>query len=623
MQAGQVPGRATCVLLLAAVGCASSAAESAGPSDDGGPRLDATAMDAPAGDAADSGSNADAPAPLDASDASPGDAPLGEGQAEAGADAAGDSATDAGPGADLGPGGDFRSYADNAAAALQAFYDPTMGLFTTTGWWNSANGLTALIDYSARTKTTTYVGDIAATFEKQSSTNFLNSYYDDEGWWALAWIDAFDLTQDARYLAMAETIFADMAAGWDTTCLGGIWWNKSKMYKNAIANELFLEIAIRLHARTTDDGGTGGYLDWAKREWHWFDASGMIDASSLVNDGLDSTCANNGQTTWTYNQGVLIGGLVDMARETSDPTLLVRAQAIADASLQKLVDANGVLSEPCEPSCGGGDVPQFKGIFMRHLAELAAASGAAAQGRYRAFFARNADWIWNVARGAGYQLGLTWGAPFDSADAARQGSALDALNAAIPYSEPEANVALLKAAAANASCATDQTAAQSFDGTVLTKWCAGATGGAYWLQIDLGAASDVGRIIVRHAGAGGESQAWNTSRFHALDGGHEHRPVDPLRGRCRQYAAGHDSLRRARCVAVRQARHHERADRPEHGRRAYRRARGVRAVGVRVPNFEGLTPRGTRIRSLLGQRAGRGAAILENARGEGSRSLCG
>jgi predicted alpha-1,6-mannanase (GH76 family) len=410
---------------------------------------------------------------------------------------------------DPGPGGDFRAYADAAAAALQQLYSAATGLFPSTGWWNSANALTALIDYSIATQSTAYTGDIANTFDRNSSAKFLNDYYDDEGWWALAWLAAYDLTQQTRYLDAAKTIFADMAAGWDATCNGGIWWSKAKTYKNAIANELFLEVAIRLHQHTPNDSGAGSYLDWATREWSWFEKSGMINGSNLVNDGLTSSCANNGSTTWTYNQGVIIGGLVDLAGVTGDSSLMTRATAIAHASMTKLVDGNGVLREPCEPSCGG-DGTQFKGILMRHLAELQAKSDDT---RVRAFIAQNADWIWNASRNAQNQLGLSWSGPFDSADAARQSSALDALNAAIPFRAPEKNLALSKPATANGSCAPDQTGDKAFDGSLSTKWCAGATAGAYWLEIDLGAVVDVGRIILRHASAGGENAAWNTKDF--------------------------------------------------------------------------------------------------------------
>jgi predicted alpha-1,6-mannanase (GH76 family) len=462
----------------------------------------------------DSSGGATAPdaSPLPADDASaPSDASVASDVSDASNEASDGAldARDAAPPPDLGPAGDFGAYAASAAAALHALYDPQTGLYPSTGWWNAANAITALVDTMKTTGSSSYASDVANTFAKNSSASFLNDYYDDEGWWALAWIDAYDLLRDARYLAMAKTIFADMTGGWSTTCGGGIWWSKARMYKNAIANELFLEVAIRLHERTPGDSGAGSFDDWATREWSWFDASGMINAQSLVNDGLDASCANNGQQTWSYNQGVIIGGLVDLARLRGDATLLARARAIADAAIGKLADDVGVLHEPCEPNCGG-DGSQFKGIFMRHLAELAQATGEA---RYRAFLAVNADWIWSSARNAQDDLGLTWSQSLDAVDASRQASALDALNAAVPYAAPAPNLARNKTATANGSCAADQTAAQACDGSTATKWCAGATNGAYWLDVDLGSVTDVGRVIVRHAGAGGEPAARNTRDF--------------------------------------------------------------------------------------------------------------
>jgi predicted alpha-1,6-mannanase (GH76 family) len=87
--------------------------------------------------------------------------------------------------------------------------------------------------------TTDHQPAVENTFDRNSSHGFLNNYYDDEGWWALAWIRAFDWTQNPAYLNMASSIFDDMAGGWDDTCGGGIWWSKANTYKNAIANELF------------------------------------------------------------------------------------------------------------------------------------------------------------------------------------------------------------------------------------------------------------------------------------------------------------------------------------------------------------------------------------------------
>jgi predicted alpha-1,6-mannanase (GH76 family) len=318
----------------------------------------------------------------------------------------------------------------NASAgmnALHRFYNPATGLWDSTGWWNSANALETTMDYSSLVATNTYRHTIANTFEKNKNSKFLNPWlYDDEGWWALTWIKAYDLTGETRYLDMAKSIFRDMTEGWDSTCGGGMWWHKRRQYKNAIVNELFLVIAARLHQRTSGDRERRTYLDWAKREWAWFKRSGLINRERLINDGLNGQCRNNGQTTWTYNQGVILSGLVDLARSTGDKSLLREAEAIADAAIRKLAP-KGILRDACEPNCGE-DGAQFKGIFIRNLAYLYQVNR---NPRYKTFIVNNARSVWHQNRNTDHQFGLTWTGPFDSADASRQSSAMDAINAAL------------------------------------------------------------------------------------------------------------------------------------------------------------------------------------------------
>ncbi len=315
--------------------------------------------------------------------------------------------------------------------ALQRWYDPATGLYRTTGWWNSANALTVVIDYARLTKSDPYNLQIANTFvaAQNKGFGFLNRYYDDEGWWALAWIDAYDLTGNRAYLAMAKSIFADMAGGWDDTCGGGIWWNKDRRYKNAIANELFFSVAAHLANR--DSSSSAEYGGWASREWNWFLHSGMMNDQNLINDGLTAgqgqtageRCRNNGQTTWSYNQGVVLGGLAEFSKFDSDPSLLRIAQEIATAAITRLVDKAGVLHDPCEPGCGADGV-QFKGIFVRNLTALDQVQPEAA---YRSFIITNANAAWDKSRGPGNQFGQVWSGPFDAPDAGSQSSALDAI----------------------------------------------------------------------------------------------------------------------------------------------------------------------------------------------------
>jgi predicted alpha-1,6-mannanase (GH76 family) len=327
---------------------------------------------------------------------------------------------------------DFRACAAGAIRALQQWYDPATGLWRGTGWWNAANALTAVIGYTKLTGDGSYAGVVGTTFTaaQRQHAGFINGFYDDNGWWALAWVAAYDVTRDDRYLAQARTIFARNTAGWDGTCGGGLWWNTARQYKNAITSELFLTLAALLHQRTPGDSS---YLSWAQRTWDWFSASGLTGQDGLVNDGLTSACQNNGGTAWTYNQGVILGGLGALFEITGDQGYLQHGESIAAAALSRLVTPAGILAEPCEAGTGGcnGDQTQFKGIFVRYLYDFWLRSR---QPAYRAFILANATALWQHSRNAADQLGLRWAGPFDQPDASRQSSALDALTAATALS---------------------------------------------------------------------------------------------------------------------------------------------------------------------------------------------
>jgi len=309
--------------------------------------------------------------------------------------------------------------------SLQKWYVQETGQWRTTNWWNAANATTVLVHYSRLAYAPALKAAIANTFDRNSAGKFLNQYYDDEGWWALAWIDAYEASHQPRYLDMAEQIFDDMAKGWDETCGGGIWWRKDRRYKNAIANELFLSVAARLAGTAHDANRKAAYLDWAKKEWAWFSASGMINANGLVNDGLTASCQNNGRNTWSYNQGVILGGLTALAARTGDPAPLERARAIAAAAIAQLTDSDGILHDTCEPNCGADGV-QFKGIFARNLGIL---NAAAPSPEFRDFLKTNAVRICR-SQTADHTFGVRWSGPSETINAATQVSALDAILAA-------------------------------------------------------------------------------------------------------------------------------------------------------------------------------------------------
>ena len=82
-----------------------------------------------------------------------------------------------------------------------------------------------------------------------------------------------------------------------------------------------------------------------------------------------------------------------------------------------------------------GDGSQFKGIFVRNLYDF---SLHCPRPEYRDFILRNAQSIWTNSRNAQNQFGVRWTGPFDTADASRQSSALEALTAAAALTAPAA-----------------------------------------------------------------------------------------------------------------------------------------------------------------------------------------
>jgi predicted alpha-1,6-mannanase (GH76 family) len=311
---------------------------------------------------------------------------------------------------------DYRARAATGVRALQRWYVRRTGVWETTGWWQAANALSAVIRYTRHTGDRHHARVIARTLRRapRAHANFINMFFDDCGWWGLTWVDAYDLTGEGRYLDAAATIFAHNQTGWDGTCGGGVWWSTDRTYKNAITNELFFTLAALLHQRTPGDQE---YLSWALRGWEWLTARALIGPSGLINDGLTSGCVNNGGPTWTYN-------LYDI---TGDRGYLTHGELVADATLSQLTSSDGILTELCEPAHCDSDQSQFKGIFARHLHEFYLRSGKPA---YRQFLLANADSVWDNARNPAGQFGLRWTGPFDQADASRQSSALEVLTAA-------------------------------------------------------------------------------------------------------------------------------------------------------------------------------------------------
>ncbi|HEY8458712.1 MAG TPA: glycoside hydrolase family 76 protein [Actinopolymorphaceae bacterium] len=341
-----------------------------------------------------------------------------------------------------------------AADVLMSSYDPVKAWFPSS-WWNSAVALQTIGDYMQRTGDRRYLPQLDRTFERNKGKfpagelstdelwgNFTSRAIDDGMWWGLNWVQAYDLTGKRKYLRMAVKIAEFTYDYWDTTCGGGVWWNAERTYKNAVTNGQWIRLTAALHNRLPGDKR---WLARSKAAWDWYVGSGMINSDYLVNDGLNDDCQNNGQTVWTYNQGLAIGAALELWRATDDPELLDMARRLADAAIEGGLTVDGVLTEACDAldrTCDD-NAKQFKGIFLRYMMDLADTTG---EERYRQFIATQAATIWERDRDAANRLGTRWSGATNPEhpnifDWRTQASALSALIADIPVPAPKRSLA--------------------------------------------------------------------------------------------------------------------------------------------------------------------------------------
>lgn len=320
-----------------------------------------------------------------------------------------------------------RSCSTLAATFLQQHYFSESTWSWSEGFWNNANSLEALVNYIAYAQDTSFVSVARAVFAAFPASRILSTsiYFDDLQWWGLAYVRLFEVLGDKSVLDNATAIFDFVQANaWDTTCRGGVWWNTDKKYKNAITNELYFALSSKLYLNTRDTR----FLQAANAEWAWFNQSGMLNAQNLINDGLNlPSCTNNGGTTWTYNQGVVLSGLANLYSVTGNKDFVALGDRIIAAVTNTLVTSNGILNEPSQNL--DKDSQQFKGIFMRYL-------------KYWVILTKTHKWdqfLYNQYvsimtrdfQSSNGTFGDLWQGPLRGLSSVSQSSVLDALTAAI------------------------------------------------------------------------------------------------------------------------------------------------------------------------------------------------
>ena len=96
------------------------------------------------------------------------------------------------------------------------------------------------------------------------------TWFDDNGWWGLAFLDAYHATGDGRWLANAQIAQSFISvSGWDATPgrPGGIWWNTNRSFYAGESLAGGTLLSARLYSITRDPR----YLDDALKFIAWGD----------------------------------------------------------------------------------------------------------------------------------------------------------------------------------------------------------------------------------------------------------------------------------------------------------------------------------------------------------------
>jgi hypothetical protein len=186
------------------------------------------------------------------------------------------------------------------------------------------------------------------------------TYYDDNAWVGLNFMQEYDLTGQQPDLTRAEGIFQFVVSGWDTrtnvACPGGVFWEDvARSTRNTISNAPSAEVGLEIYQATRDPY----YLTWATRMYDWVRGC-LMNSNDMYDDHLDDSGSAD-TALWSYNQGTMIGAGTLLYQITGDQNYLLQAEQTAAASVSYYSSDGNLYQQP--------DV--FNAIFFRNLFALA------------------------------------------------------------------------------------------------------------------------------------------------------------------------------------------------------------------------------------------------------------
>ncbi len=184
-------------------------------------------------------------------------------------------------------------------------------------------------------------------------------YYDDNDWVGIELARIYKQTRSPGALGYAEGIMAFEMAGWSTdqtlVCPGGIPFSNSveNVERNTVTTAPAAELGAQLYKIT----GDVHYLQFAEAAYNWVRTC-LLQPSGLYADHIRPHGVID-PTTWSYNQGTMIGAATLLYQATGNPGYLYQARQTAKAALAYFT-----------PQRLGEENPFFPSIYFRNILYL-------------------------------------------------------------------------------------------------------------------------------------------------------------------------------------------------------------------------------------------------------------
>lgn len=224
------------------------------------------------------------------------------------------------------------------------------------------------------------------------------AFFDDNGWLGLDALSAYRITQDPRWLQIAQTIFRFMQSGWAAAAdpPGGERFSTTQTVRTETSTGTFLNLALGLAGLTN-----------RSQDWRWarrimrFNTARMTEGDGLVADVLNRD-ATFGPVAYPYDSGLAIDADLRWYALTRRPVWVRRARALAYRALVQYEDPVTGRIRP-DGTIDPAEHDAFVAVFLDSLAHLDAARPAPwiarpvlAEARYLTRYGRTADGLYRA-----------------------------------------------------------------------------------------------------------------------------------------------------------------------------------------------------------------------------------